>query len=252
MNIITKLSLLMFVPSITINAVADEKPQIEMFEEDSFEEFEEFEEPEKSDPLFWYNEKMTSINSFLYTYLLIPVAETYDYVTPEIVQTGVTNFFDNLKYPLSVTSNLLQFEFTDALTETERFVINTTIGIGGIFDPATDWLEIDKNYEDLGQTFGTYGIGTGFHIVLPVLGPTNLRDLTGDIINWTVNPLFYNGYRNYNPVSSTFSLSLTIGDNISQNEANLKYYQNIISTKYNKYIELKTFYEENRKKLIKE
>jgi phospholipid-binding lipoprotein MlaA len=257
MNIKNKLALMVLLSNMiftTTNANINDN-NLEVFEEDSFDEFDEFEENNNetvNDPLYWYNERMTDVNTFLYNYLLIPVAETYDYITPDIIQTGVYNFFDNLKYPVSVTSNLLQLEFEDAWTETERFVVNSTIGIAGIFDPALDWLEIEKKNEDLGQTFGTYGIGPGFHIVIPILGPSNLRDLTGDIINWTFNPIYYNKYRAYNIISAETSLGLTLGDNISKNESNLKYYKNIISTDYNKYIELKTFYEENRKQLIKE
>jgi len=258
MNIKTKIALMLFIPNIAMNTIfasSINNESIEIYEDDSFDEFDEFDEEENkvvNDPLYWYNEKMTDVNAFLYNYLLIPVAKSYDYITPDIVQQGIYNFFDNLKYPLSVTSNLLQLEFKDAWTETERFVVNTTVGIGGIMDPATDWLEIEKKYEDLGQTFGTFGMGPGFHIVIPVLGPSNLRDLTGDVINWALNPLYYSKYRPYNVTNANISFGMNILDNVSKTKSNLKYYQNIINTDYNKYIELRTFYEENRKQLIKE
>jgi len=262
MKISTKLTLILFSQLMVDNLYADEiyknhniVQNIDIEEEAGFDDFEDFEEEESAeevDYLSGYNKIMTDINATIYDYLLIPVAKTYDYVLPELVQDGIYNFFENLQYPLSVTSNLLQLEFVDAFTETERFVINTTIGVGGLFDPATDWFEIDKNFEDLGQTFGTYGIGAGCHIVIPILGPSNIRDLTGDILNWTFNPIYFNESRGYNVFNQNVSIGTTVLDNMATSDANLKYYQNIISTKYSKYIELKTFYEENRKKLIKE
>ncbi|MGH9173005.1 MAG: MlaA family lipoprotein, partial [Vicinamibacterales bacterium] len=108
-------------------------------------------------------------------YVLRPVAKGYRKVTPRPVRKGVTNFFDNLMTPIDIVNNLLQAKFVPALSDTGRLVMNTTLGIGGIFDPATD-AGIPEHDEDFGQTLAVWGVPAGPYLVVPFLGPSTLRD----------------------------------------------------------------------------
>ena len=132
-----------------------------------------------SDPLqpinrgiFWFNDK-------LYFYLLKPVARGYRWLAPEPLRIGVQNFFSNLATPVRLVNSGLQLKFGDAGNELTRFFVNSTLGIGGLFDPAKEHFNIRKKDEDTGQTLGHYGLGPGIYIVLPALGPSNIRDGIG-------------------------------------------------------------------------
>jgi len=174
-------------------------------EEDSF--LDEFDEEmgieEKSDPLKGYNEVMTSFNDGAYTYVLRPIANGYKAVTHKEVRNSVSNFFHNIMFPIRLVNNLLQAKFSNSLEETERFVINTTIGIFGLFDPAKSYFGIEPHNEDFGQTLGFYGVGSGPHIVLPLFGPSNLRDMLSMVPDSALNPVDHHDNRQYNLVNST-------------------------------------------------
>lgn len=133
--------------------------------------------------IFWVNDK-------LYFYLLKPVARVYR-VVPRPVRTSVDNVFANLGFPIRFVNNLLQFKFRGAAVEFDRFLINSTVGLAGLFDPAGSIPELQPQKEDLGQTFGHFGIGQGFYLVLPVLGPSSLRDGVGLAGDYFLDPLNY-------------------------------------------------------------
>ncbi len=152
-------------------------------EDDDFEEFDEFEEEfgdatekEVFDPLEGYNRAMTTFNDKLYFWVLKPIAQCYAWIVPECVRKGIDRFFTNLMYPVRFVNNVLQLKVKNAGEETLRFVTNTTIGVLGFWDPATEWFGLEAHDEDFGQTLGYYGVGAGPHIVLPFFGPSNLRD----------------------------------------------------------------------------
>ena len=109
-----------------------------------------------------------------------PVARAYSR-TPQVVQTSVHNFFTNLDYPIVMLNDLLQGQFKAFGSDTVRLVINTTAGIGGLFDPAANRWGLERNERDLGQTFGKWGFKTGPYLVLPFLGPSDVRDTIGRI-----------------------------------------------------------------------
>ena len=119
-----------------------------------------------------------------------PLARGYVRVAPQFVRTGVTNFFDNLEYPIVIVNDLLQGEFRPFLSDTGRLLLNTTIGVGGLMDPATA-AGIDKNDRDFGQTLGKWGVKSGPYLVLPVLGPRDVRDAVGEIPDTYANPRTY-------------------------------------------------------------
>lgn len=130
------------------------------------------------DPLEPLNRRIYYFNYYLDKYLLIPAVDAYEYVTPNLVQEGVSNFFTNLEGISTFINSLLQFKGKKATITLARFAINSTFGILGLFDVASA-LELPKTYEDFGLTMAKYGVGDGAYLVLPALGPSNLRDATG-------------------------------------------------------------------------
>jgi phospholipid-binding lipoprotein MlaA len=127
-----------------------------------------------------------------------PVARGYKKVVPGVVRTGVSNFMDNLFYPVTMANDLLQLKFKPFGQDTGRFLLNTTVGIGGLFDPASK-VGLQKNEEDLGQTFGYWGAKPGPYFMIPILGPSDVRDGIGKIGDGFLSPLSYvnNNYIRY-------------------------------------------------------
>ncbi len=145
---------------------------------------------EISDPLesvnravFWFNDKY-------YFYLVKPVARVFR-VVPTPVRSGLSRMFDNLKAPLRAVSSLLQLKFTQSGVEVFRLLINTTVGVGGFYDPAKNWWDLTKQNEDFGQVLGHYGVGSGWYLVLPLLGQANVRDGLAAIPEFYVDPLYW-------------------------------------------------------------
>ncbi len=119
-----------------------------------------------------------------------PVARGYRKVTPHFMQTGVRNFMDNLNYPITMVNDLLQGQFKPFVNDFTRLLLNTSIGLGGLLDPATA-AGLDKNDRDFGQTFGKWGITKGPYVVLPFLGPSDVRDGIGRLGNVYATPRHY-------------------------------------------------------------
>ncbi|MFT7879279.1 MAG: VacJ family lipoprotein [Sulfurimonas sp.] len=161
--------------------------QAEGFEE----EFSREETSSAADPLSGYNRVMTSFNDKVMIYLINPVAEAYAAIVPQPARIGVSNAVDNIQFPIRFANNLLQFKFKNSADELKRFVVNSTIGIGGLMDPAKNHMNIPAHDEDFGQTLGHYGVGSGFHIVLPFLGPSNVRDILGLTADAYLSPIVY-------------------------------------------------------------
>ncbi len=132
----------------------------------------------KIDPFERVNRAVFSFNEAADDYVIKPVAEAYKFVLPEFVRTGITNFFSNINDVLIAANNLLQGKPSNAASDIGRFLVNSTIGILGFFDVATD-MGLDKNREDFGQTLAVWGVGDGPYIVLPFFGPSNVRDTVG-------------------------------------------------------------------------
>lgn len=161
-------------------------------DDDDFFVFDEDEEDTSSiaDPLERFNRASFALNDKLYRGLLKPVARGLR-ILPVPVRNAFDNFFDNLRAPASAISALLQGDPRNAGTELGRFLINSTAGLAGFLDPATD-VGLIQDEEDLGQTFARWGVGHGFYLVVPLVGPTSLRDLTGTISTNAINPLYGN------------------------------------------------------------
>ncbi len=200
-GVLILLSPIYLVPSICM-AVADttteSKPQQILDEDkgdrvdDAFSgEFDaDIEEATVADPLekmnrgiFWFNDKV-------YFYVLKPVARAVR-VVPEPVRSSLGNAFHNLAAPIRFANATFQLKFRDAGSELSRFVINSTIGILGLFDPAGHYFGLKSKDEDFGQTLGHYGVGQGAYIVLPFLGPSSLRDAAGTFTDVFFDPVYY-------------------------------------------------------------
>jgi phospholipid-binding lipoprotein MlaA len=171
--------------------LADAEEDDEYLEEE--EDWMEEEELEKiSDPIEPLNRVFFHFNDKLYFWLLKPVATGYSKVVPERARISVRNFFNNLTAPVRIVNSLLQGKFDSFGIEIKRFCINSTVGVLGLFDPAKKNMGLRTQDEDLGQTLGVwFDAGPGFYIVLPVLGPSSLRDSVGLVGDSFLDPVFY-------------------------------------------------------------
>ncbi len=208
------------------------------------EEGEEEEIATIADPLEPFNRAMFYFNDKLYFWVLKPVAQGYNKVVPEAPRVGVNNFFSNLKFPIRFVSRLLQADFSGATTELGRFAVNTVWGVGGLLDPASSkQLNIPKKEADLGQTLGVYGLGQGFYIVWPILGPYSARDSIGIVGDYFLYPVSYItpwydwlAVRAYEEVNDT---SLRIGD-----------YESLKEAAIDPYVALRDAYAQYRQKMV--
>ena len=150
------------------------------------------------DPWESWNRGVYKFNDALDRHLVKPVAKGYVRVIPQPVRTGIHNFFSNLKTPTVMINDALQGKFLAAANDLGRFLLNTTVGIGGLLDPATA-AGMDRNEADFGLTFGHWGIHPGPFVELPVLGPSSMRDLPGLVIETYTDPRHYikNNYVKY-------------------------------------------------------
>lgn len=198
------------------------------------------------DPLEPMNRVFFQFNDKLYFYLLKPVASGYKAVLPTTIRTSVGNFFDNIIYPIRFVSCLFQGKIEGAFVETGRFLTNSTIGLAGLFDPATDLLNLKKYDEDAGQTLGTWGLGFGFYLDLPFLGPSSLRDGIGKVGDYFLDPIYYfcpdfwdkAAFKSTDVINST---SFHIGD-----------YESLKESSIDPYIALRNAYFQYRTRAVEE
>jgi phospholipid-binding lipoprotein MlaA len=165
----------------------------ESWEEDEEDlDYLEEEGDEIADPFEPVNRAFFAVNDKLYFWVLKPVTKGYSFVFPEPVRISVNNFFDNIATPIQFLNNLLQFKFKPAGKELLRFGINSTVGVLGIFDVAgeSEGIEVNED-EDFGQTLGVWGLGPGFYMNLPLLGPSSLRDTVGSVGDYFLDPVNY-------------------------------------------------------------
>lgn len=145
-------------------------------------------EEQANDPLEGWNRAVFAFNERADEYVLTPLAEGYRFIAPEPVEIGVRNFFNNLGEPITVVNALLQGKPGTAARALTRFVFNSTIGLYGLIDVAGE-VGIERKKEDFGQTLAVWGVGSGPYLVLPLLGPSDLRGLTGRIADAPLNPV---------------------------------------------------------------
>ncbi len=142
------------------------------------------------DPYEGFNRTMFGFNETVDTYVAEPISDAYIWVTPRFVQTGVSNFFDNLKGVNIVLNDFMQGKGKQGAEDAGRFLINSTIGIFGLFDVASK-IGLEQNNEDFAQTLAVWGVSSGPYLVLPLLGPTTTRGIPGGIFDAAANPATY-------------------------------------------------------------
>lgn len=153
-----------FVPPLRSNetVVKDEKPSM----------------LEVSDSLEGFNRGVYRFNYYFDEYLMLPVVRSYEFILPDYVEDRVSNAIDNINEFGNLTNNLLQLKFAAVGITLGRLIINSTVGVAGLWDPAGSWGLV-RQTEDFGQTLAHYGVGNGSYVVLPILGPSNVRDTVG-------------------------------------------------------------------------
>lgn len=192
-----------------------------------------------ADPLEGFNRSVYAFNNAADKIVLKPAAKAYNTVLPAPAKKGVSNFFDNLAEPLNALNNLLQGKYERALTSTYRFAVNSTLGVLGLFDVASS-MNVKPAREDLGQTLASWGVGPGPYIMLPLLGPTNLRDGVGRVGDGVI---FYP----INEVTSSQSgrTGLTV-TNVLSLRAGLLGTDKLLESQLDPYAFLKHAFEQNR------
>ncbi len=200
--------------------------------------------PQIADPLYYWNKGMFHFNDKLYLWGLKPVAEIYRAVMPRPFRTGIQNFYDNIKMPIRFVNCLLQCKTDRAGVELGRFMVNTVFGGLGFWNMADLESNLQKPpEEDLGQTFGAYGIGNGFYLVWPILGPSTLRDTFGRAGDMFIDPVAYLApeaspfLRSYERINW---LSLNVGD-----------YESVMEAAVDPYESFKNIYLQYREKAVK-
>jgi phospholipid-binding lipoprotein MlaA len=192
-----------------------------------------------ADPLEKFNRAVFYFNDKLYFWFLKPVAIGYRAVLPQPARIGVKNFFNNVTAPMRIINNVLQGKGRAAEAEWAKFLYNSTVGVLGFGNPAGSNPELNPDEEDLGQTLAGYGIGDGFYIMLPFLGPSTLRDAAGRAGDLFINPVSY-----VEPLEASLAvsggiqvnnLSFRIGDYESLKKAALDPYESF----RNAYIQLR-------------
>lgn len=142
------------------------------------------------DPWEPMNRKIFAFDLAFARKVAVPIGRTYQRVAPKVVQSGIGNFSDNLTYPIVFVNDLLQGKLKPFLSDTGRFVLNSTVGLGGLFDPATQ-AGLRKHDNDFGITLGTWGAGPGPYLVLPFAGMSSVRDASGRVPDWFLSPTWY-------------------------------------------------------------
>lgn len=158
--------------------------------EDDF--YDEYAVPEVSDPLEAVNRTMFRFNNTVMKFVIRPISRGYETVVPRVARRGIGNFFDNLRYPIRLVSSTLQGKFDRAGAETGKFLFNSTIGVGGLIKFSDSIPALRVPQEDVGQTFGRWGARPGPFLVLPILGPSSVRDLGGRLGDAALSPLNWN------------------------------------------------------------
>lgn len=201
-------------------------------------------ERDPRDPYERFNRSMYRFNDSLDRGVAKPVARAYTKITPAPVRTGVSNFFRNINSVTVMVNNLLQLKPKAFFTETARLVVNTTIGIGGLFDPASQ-MGLPAGDEDFGQTLGRWGVKSGPYLVLPVLGPSSARDSVGLVGDQFTDPKYY--------LVKDFwvNAGLTVGSLVST-RASLLGTDDVLASSFDPYVFMRNAFLQRREFLVRD
>jgi len=200
---------------------------------------------EDYDPWERFNEKVFEFNRQADRFVLKPAARVYSVIVPEPFELMIANGFDNISFVPRLVNSLLQGKFVGATRELSRFLINSTLGIGGLFDAAKYW-GIEKSREDFGQTLGVWGVSPGPYLIVPFLEPMTVRDGIGRGVDSLMNPLSY-----FVPFIWT-GLSLKLGEIVNDRALNLELFQGFEESVVDLYSAVRHGYLRRREQMIKE
>lgn len=198
-----------------------------------------------ADPLELLNRAFFQFNDKLYFWVLKPVAKSYTAVVHKDITIGVVNIFRNVLSPIRIVNNFLQGKFKDSGIELSRFAINTTLGMAGLADPATEVFELKAKKEDFGQTLGTYGVGEGIYICWPLFGPSNIRDTFGLIGDLFLNPMTFLSLSDGNAGFVVQSFKV-ISDTAQDGES----YEDFKESSFDSYTAMRDFYTQSRRSKV--
>ena len=204
--------------------------------------------PEAEDPWENLNRGTFAFNQKFDKYLLSPVAKGYRFIFPSEIRTGVRNFLSNLSEPWTSINSILQGDFTNTGNAIARFLINSTAGILGIFDVATE-IGFEKQKEDFGQTLAVHGVGPGPYLMLPFLGPSTLRDALGKITSLYADPVTLALERNDKDQWIWIGMAVK---GVDFREQNLEKIDNLNATSVDFYATLRSLYLERRSSMIRD
>ena len=193
-----------------------------------------------SDPIEGYNRAIFDFNDFAMVWFFDPLMKGYSFILPKSIRSHVDMAILNLEYFIHLFSCLLQGEGKAAWVETERFFINLTLGVVGIFDVAKSWFNLQAYPEDFGQAFAKWGFGPGFYFVLPVLGPSSFRDAIGLIFFAAFHPITWIPIPGLGVFVFVNRMSLHIGQYMNLRDSSLDKYESMKDLWYlNRQIEIK-------------
>jgi len=204
------------------------------------------------DPLEKMNRKIFSFNEFVDINLTRPVAKTYHDYVPNFIRKSLKNFTTNLSSPICAFNSFAQGKFDNGLATSSSFLINSTIGVFGLFDIASS-KKIYYEKEDFGQTLGHYGVNTGPYLILPVLGPSNLRDLAGFATDLTIDPLAFNYLElggSTESIDNNIKLSNSLIYNLNYRENLLDPIDDIRKDSFDVYATFRSVYNQQRQSKI--
>lgn len=201
------------------------------------------------DPFEPVNRTMFKFNHSVYDHVLRPFARGYETVLPAPARDGIRNFFDNLHYPVRLASNLLQGRFDRVAAETGKFALNSTVGLAGFIKVSDRYATLRVPDEDIGQAFGRWGLGHGPFLVLPILGPSSLRDGIGRIGDYYATPTHWNYLDHYD---DWVEITLQVGDAVSSLPGLLDTYDSLRRAAVDPYIAFRNSYVQYREGQVKQ
>jgi phospholipid-binding lipoprotein MlaA len=201
-----------------------------------------------ADPIEPWNRAMYHVNDKLYFWLLKPTAKGYKYIVPEDFRGLFSNFYRNLRAPIRIVNNFLQGKPGYAGIELAKFLINSTVGVGGLRDCATECFGINGRDADFGQTLGKYGVGFGFYVVWPLLGPSSPRDTIGWIGDWLLRPQSYVSSEWISPEG----VGLYVHEKVNDTSFHIGDFEAIKGAAIDPYVAMRDAYVQYRKKLIEQ
>ncbi|MFZ2950708.1 MAG: VacJ family lipoprotein [Desulfuromonadaceae bacterium] len=164
---------------------------------------------EVADPWEGFNRSMYRFNYYFDKYLFLPVVNSYEFITPVFLQKRVSGFYNNLGEVRNLTNSLFQLKGKESAATLGRFVTNSTVGLGGLFDPATSF-GLEQHYQDFGKTLGYWGAGSGPYLVLPIFGPSSLRDAGGLAVDSGIRYGIYTAIDPFANTGNAFAISAGI------------------------------------------